>query len=116
MTTPLWVKPGLVGAAAGALAITVIGFSWGGWVTNSKAMEMASVSAHQQVVDALVPVCIEKSKQDPQMADVLLQWKDAGSYQRREILMKAGWATMPGSTEPNRPVASACVEQLASRL
>jgi hypothetical protein len=28
--------------------------------------------------------------------------------------MKAGWATMPGSTDPDRKVASACMDELAT--
>jgi hypothetical protein len=30
--------------------------------------------------------------------------------------MDAGWATMPGSDDPNRSVASACMEQLAAQF
>jgi hypothetical protein len=30
--------------------------------------------------------------------------------------MKTGWATMPGSSEPDRNVASACMESLAAQF
>jgi hypothetical protein len=30
------------------------------------------------------------------------------------MLMKTGWATMPGSSDPDRSVAKACVEKLAT--
>jgi hypothetical protein len=32
------------------------------------------------------------------------------------MLMKAGWATMPGSIDPNRNVASACMDKLAAQF
>jgi len=113
---PEWLKPGLYGAAAGAAALAIVGFSWGGWVTGSTAEKMASEQARLEVVAALVPVCVEQSSKDPQVVATLAQLKDASSYQRNEMLMKAGWATMPGSSDPNRYVASACMEKLAAQF
>ncbi len=112
MKTPEWLKPAPYGAAAGAAVLAINGFSWGGWVTGSKAQEMAADAA----VAALVPICIEQSKQDPQVVDTLAQLRDAGSWQRSDMLMKAGWATMPGSSDPNRDVARACTEKLAAQF
>ena len=39
--------------------------------------------------------------------------KQTSTYQRGPIVMEAGWATMPGSTSPDRAVANACMETLA---
>ncbi len=114
MKSPEWLKPGLYGAVVGAAALAIVGFSWGGWVTGGTAKEMASDLARLEVVAALVPICIEQSKQDPQVTETLAQLKAAYTYQRGDMLMKAGWATMPGSSDPNRNVASACAEELAT--
>jgi len=114
MNAPEWLKPGLYGAAAGAVALAIVGFSWGGWVTGGTAKQMASDQARLEVVAALVPICIQQSKQDPKVVETLALLNDASSYQRSDMLMKAGWATMPGSTSPNRQVATACVEKLAT--
>ena len=114
MNTPEWLKPGLQGAALGAIALAVVGFTWGGWVTDGTAKKMASDQARLEVVAALVPICLEQSKQDPQVVATLADLKDASSYKRSDMLMKTGWATMPGSSDPNRQVASACVEKLAT--
>jgi hypothetical protein len=116
MNTPEWLKPGLYGAAVGAVVVAIVGFSWGGWVTGGTAKQMASDQARLEVVAALVPICVEQSKQDPQVMETLAQLKDAGRYQRSDMLMKAGWATMPGSSDPNRNVASACMEKLAAQF
>ena len=46
----------------------------------------------------------------------LAELKDASSYKRAEMLMKAGWATIPGTNEPNRYVANACMDKLAAQF
>ncbi len=116
MKSPEWLKPGLQGAAVGAVALAIVGFSWGGWVTGGTAKQMASEQARLEVVAALVPICLEQSNQDPQVVATLAQLKDTSSYQRSDLLMKAGWATMPGSSDPNRDVARACMEKLAAQF
>ena len=116
MNAPEWLKPGLQGAAVGAVALAIIGFSWGGWVTAGTAKKMASEHARLEVVAALVPICIEQSSQDPQVMATLAQLKDTVSYKRSDMLMEAGWATMPGSTAPDRYVASACMDKLEAQF
>ena len=116
MNIPEWLKPGIKGAAVGAAALSIVGFTWGGWVTGGTAKEMAADQAKLEVVAALVPICIEQSKQDPQASETLVELKNANSYQRSDMLMKAGWATMPGSSEPNRNVAKACIKVLAAQF
>lgn len=116
MNTPDWLKPGLKGAVVGAAALAIVGFTWGGWVTGGTAKEMAADQARLEVVAALVPICLAQSSQDPQVAETLSQLKDASSYKRSDMLMKAGWATMPGTSEPDRNVAKACAEKLAAQF
>ncbi|MHC4108982.1 MAG: hypothetical protein ACYSTY_12955 [Planctomycetota bacterium] len=116
MNIPEWLKPGLQGAAVGAVALAIVGFAWGGWVTGGTAEKMAAAQAKLEVVAALVPICLEQSRLDPQAVATLAQLKDTSSYQRSDMLMKAGWATMPGSSDPNRFVAKACMEKLATQF
>ena len=116
MNIPEWLKPALYGAAAGAVALAIVGFSWGGWVTGGTAKQMAANQAKLEVVAALVPICVQQSKQDPQVVDTLAHLRDADTWQRSDRLMKAGWATRPGSSDPNRDVARACMETLTAQL
>jgi hypothetical protein len=116
MNTPEWLRPGVYGAVVGAAAIAIVGFSWGGWVTGGTANKMASDLARSEVVAALVPICVEQSNRDPQVTEMLTQLKDASNYKRSDMLMNAGWATMPGSTDPNRDVARGCMETLAAQF
>ncbi|MCP1337785.1 hypothetical protein [Futiania mangrovi] len=113
MTAPEWMKPASYGAVLGAIALAVIGFTAGGWMTAKAADEMASAKARSEVLAALVPICVVQSEQDPQMQETMANMKAARTYERDDMLMKAGWATMPGSAEPNRAVASACMDRLA---
>ncbi|HEX9836179.1 MAG TPA: hypothetical protein VGB90_04950 [Alphaproteobacteria bacterium] len=114
MNVPEWVKPGLYGAAVGAVVLAVGGFSWGGWVTGGTAERMAADKAREAIVTALVPICVEQAKQDPQVAQKLASIKKAQYYDRDDMIAKAGWATMPGATAANDQVARVCAEQLAA--
>jgi len=57
------VKPAVWGAVAGAVAISVIGFSQFGWTLGSSAERMASERAQTAVVTVLTPICVEKFRQ-----------------------------------------------------
>ena len=112
MNSPEWLKPGAYGAACGAIALAVVGFAWGGWVTDSTARQRAADLAKTEVVAALAPICLDQSKHDPQLAERVAQLKTTESYKRGDFVMKTGWATMPGAADANRLVANACVEKL----
>lgn len=111
-----WLKPRFLGALAGAGALAFIGFNWGGWMTGDTAEKLAAYQARSEVVAALVPICLEQSKQDPNAAEMLTLFKDAYFNERRDIVIRAGWATMPGSVAPVRSVATACMDKIATQL
>ena len=58
------------------------------------------------------PICIDKSNTDPARDEKLAGLESTPTYQRRDALMKTGWATMPGMTEPNRDLATACAQAI----
>jgi hypothetical protein len=65
------------------------------------------------VVDALVPICIAQSKLDPERgAKITKMTTMVTGYERRDYVMKAGWATSSEADGPNRDVASACADAL----
>lgn len=113
MTIPEWLKPGVYGALIGALLVGVIGFTWGGWVTASTSNERALSMSRAEVVAAMVPVCLGQSSADPERASKLETIRAATSYQQRDALMAAGWATVPGAEAPDRDIAQACLVALA---
>ena len=114
MQTPEWLKPGLYGAACGAVALAAIGFSWGGWVTGGAARTMAADQSKAEVVTALSLICVDQSKRDPQLAERVAAIKTASSWNRGDLVMKNGWATMPGTAEGNSQVARDCADKIAA--
>ena len=114
MQTPEWLRPGLYGAGCGAIALAVVGFSWGGWVTGGAAKQLAADQSRTDVTAALTLICVDQSKHDPQLAERLALLKTTASYSRGDIVMKNGWATMPGTTDANRQVANACAEKIGA--
>lgn len=113
MNMPEWIKPALGGAAAGAVALAVVGFAWGGWVTQGTAQTMVSQAAAEGRVSALVPHCVERASTDPEAGVVLAELKAASNFNRRGVVEKAGWATPLGEERPNRALATACSTALA---
>ncbi|MHC9237011.1 hypothetical protein ACX9MO_15390 [Pseudooceanicola sp. 502str34] len=112
MTAPDWLKPGLVGTMIGAVVITIVGFSWGGWVTGGTAREQADTLAQETVTAAMVPVCLDLARSDPMRRSKIETIRDATRYRQRDALMEAGWATVPGAEEPDRNIARACLAEL----
>lgn len=112
MNTPEWLKPGLVGALAGGVLVAIAGFSWAGWKTSGSADRMAQALANERVIAALVPVCLDMSATDPDRIEKLATIRQAATSGRRDALMAAGWATMPGTQVASRDLASACVAAL----
>lgn len=116
MNYPDWLKPYVLGATSGAVLAMVVGFTWGGWMTGGDARQMSETMSHDNVIAALVPVCIAKANADSNREAKLETIRNASSYQQREAVMKAGWATMPGTEIPNRDLAQACFDALEPEL
>ncbi len=112
MNTPEWVKPGFYGAVIGAVFVGVVGFSWGGWVTGGTANDRAMAMARDDVVASMVPVCLDMAQTDPERMRKLATIRAASSYRRRDALIDAGWATVPGTHAPNRDIAQDCLAAL----
>lgn len=105
-------KPYLMGAAGGAVALAIVGFSWGGWVTGGTAEAMAEKQAKSATVAALAPICAAKFQADTGFDAMLSELNDTRSYQRSSFIEKGGWATMPGSEKGDRDVATACAKMI----
>jgi hypothetical protein len=113
MNAPDWLKPSVYGALTGAVLLGVVGFTWGGWVTGGTSNERALAMSREDVVAAMVPVCLDQARADPDREAKLGAIRAASTYQRRDALMAAGWATIPGAEGPDRDIAQACLTALA---
>ena len=112
---PVGTKPAMWGIAAGAIALAVLGFGWGGWTTGGKAEASARIRADDAVVVALAPVCVDRFQRAADASTNLLELKKADAWSRGTFVEKGGWATMPGTQTPERvtAVARACADLLA---
>ena len=112
MNTPEWLKPGIYGAVIGAAVVGIGGFTWGGWVTGGTAHDRAMAMSRGDVVAAMVPVCLDIARTDPDRTAKLATIRDAQTFRRRDALMETGWATVPGAEAPDRDIAQACLASL----
>lgn len=115
MKLPVETKPVLWGVAGGAVALAIVGFSWGGWITGSKAEAAASQRANAAVVGVLAPVCVEKFKLAGDTSANLVALKKVDSWSQGEFIEKGGWAKVGGTNPPDQvsAVARKCALLLA---
>ena len=112
ITLPAGWKPFALGALAGAIIVTWTGFDALGWKTASAVDTLSKRRADAAVVSAMATVCDTKFRQAANFPARLATLQKADRYSRGELVQKTGWATMPGSTEPNHEVGQACAELL----
>ena len=116
MKIPVETKPFLWGAVGGAIALAIVGFTWGGWVTGGRAETDATQRANAAVVVALTPVCVDKFKHTADLSANLVALKKADSWAQGDFVEKGGWATIPGSDSAGQvsAVAKACASSLVA--
>lgn len=115
MKIPIETKPALWGIAGGAIALAIIGFSWGGWITGGKAEATSRMRVDDAVVVALAPVCVDKFQRAGDAPANLAELKKAETWSQGDFVEKGGWATVPGAHSAERvsAVAKACAALLA---
>jgi predicted CoA-binding protein len=99
-------------AIVGAIIISIVGFSWLGWVTGGTAQQEAKKMSEEAVNDRLAKICVYQAIQDPGKDLKLKELKEKSSYEIDDYVMKQGWATMPGEEAPERVVADKCAKLL----
>lgn len=113
MQVPSTLKPSLWGAAGGAIAVAILGFSWGGWMTATTANKLADQRADSAVVAVLTPICVENFQHNGDaIANLAALKKISSNWEQGNFVEKGGWATRPGTTSPDYILARACAEKL----
>ena len=101
----------LWGAAGGGVALAVVGFTWGGWMTGSTAQQLARKEANAAVVKVLTPFCIANFQKAADASDKLAALKKFSSSWARETFIKEGkWALI--GKEQDSGVIDACAAEL----
>jgi hypothetical protein len=113
MNMPTNTKPWIQGAIVGAIAVAIVGFSWGGWVTGGSAKLQASTAAHDAKVAALASICVERFRAQGDAAVKLGELSKVSSWDRGGFIERSGFALMPGGKTADSDVARACAEILS---
>jgi pimeloyl-ACP methyl ester carboxylesterase len=112
-------KTVLFWACAGSvIAATVVGFSWGGWVTGGSAQSMADKAAAQARQEVAAVVCVDRFMAAPDARVQLAGLQEmTSSYARGRFVQDGGWASMSASASStdDRKAAGLCAEELAER-
>jgi hypothetical protein len=101
------------GAVIGSVFTMIIGFGFGGWQLSTNVERHAELRVNAALVTALTPICVEKFKQAPDVKATQVALIATDSWRRDSFVEKGGWATFPGSSEPNSGVAEACAKILS---
>jgi hypothetical protein len=112
MQIPVWLKPGLWGAALGAIALGIVGFSQLGWRTAASADQLAQDRAETAVVAALVPFCVAKAQEGTEQVALAKLRAEQSAYSRSDLVSQSGWATFGVAKTPDSSLARACSVKL----
>jgi hypothetical protein len=118
-------KAVLFWACAGSVIVaTIVGFSWGGWVTGGSAAKMAEKSAAEARQELAAVVCVDRFMAAPDVGVQLTALKDIESpYAQGKFVEDGGWAIIVPTSSPtdykaradHREAAGLCAEALAKR-
>lgn len=116
MQLPEYTKPALYGAVGGAIALAIVGFTWGGWVTGGTAQGLATHAARDAREQIVASICVERFVASPNAASGLTDLKDASSWQRDNLIEEAGWITLTALPENEQVTGAAdiCAERLVA--
>jgi dienelactone hydrolase len=109
-------KFGLLSAVGGAIALAVIGFNWGGWMTTGTAEAMAKENAATAVAQRLGSICLAQFNKDSQKGQKLTEMKGQDTWDIGRYIEKQSWAIMPGDEKPDSGVADACAKHFAKQV
>jgi len=109
---PAETKPFCVGALAGAVLISWVGFGSMGWKLNSAAERLAKTQEESAVIAAYAQICSARFSAAANLPVRLVELEKTDRWKRGEVIVNAGWATMAGSKEPVYGVSQACADLL----
>src|SRR3974377_1783158 len=83
------------GAAVGAIATIIIGFSWGGWMVGSTAKKLAGEETRSAIGGIAAPACAEhfvNKANDEKWAE----YQKVDTWRRDTYIKDGGYAMMAG--------------------
>ena len=95
-----------------AVATMIVGFTWGGWVTGGTAEKMSSAAASSARAELAATMCVTRFMGGPDMTAQLAALKASNSWNRNDLIDKAGWTTPPGTEKPVQGAGEHCAPRL----
>lgn len=96
------------------VATIIVGFAWGGWVTNGTATAMAAQAAQHAKAQLAAAYCVSRFDAAPDASAKLATLKSTDSWQRGDFIQKGGWSTMPWVKSQIDGAADLCAQKLIS--
>ena len=104
------VKPALWGAVGGAIALAIVGFTWGGWVTGGSAELIAKTQSDRAVIAVLAPICASQFQKAPDAIAQQAVLASKSPWEQVQLVEASDWAKMPGTTKVAAGFGSACAD------
>ena len=105
-------SPFCLGALAGAVLITWVGFDALGWKTANASETLSKRHAELAVVTAYARICSAQFSGAKDLPVRLAELQKADRWSRGDVVAKTGFATMSGEKEPTQGVSQACADLL----
>jgi hypothetical protein len=103
-----------VWSSIGAAILTIIvGFSWGGWVTNGTAEKRTEAASEKAVAELAASICVHRFLAAPDAGAQLTTFKDTDSWKRDKLVQDGGWVTFADMKEPVDGAAKLCADLLS---
>jgi hypothetical protein len=99
------------GIAFGAVATIMIGFAWGGWMTEESARIMRTAAENSGRMSVLVPLCVA---QFTATDGALVRFKTSSVYSRENIVSDV--VKSVASTNMDYALAKACASSIDLEL
>ncbi|MBX4994497.1 hypothetical protein ABID08_004984 [Rhizobium binae] len=99
----------IVGAS---VLTTIVGFTWGGWVTSGRASTMAELAVRNARANLVADMCVHNFVSSSDAAENLKALKAKSSWQREDFIKDGGWTTIAGINDPVANAADTCADHL----
>ena len=109
----LWSPPQIIWSALIAVVVwSAVGFCWFGYGFNWTTQLGASRMSNEVLVDNLASICVAQARDSSDADASLAKLAALQNWKRREFIVEAKWANMPGSDSPQSGVADLCATRL----
>lgn len=98
---------------ATAVVTAMIGFTWGGWVTQHSAQKMVATAAAEAKLSLVANACVERFAASQSFASDLANLKKASFQEQGDFVARGGWVSFAGVKEPVDAAADACAARLS---